>query len=136
MAGRKQKKMPAIIHKLRAWKAENGNLSARAAATVMNARGFVVSHRTLESWDSGARVPSRFAAQALESFLAQHPVITDAPKYARNKLSNEQVAEIRAMRANGDELLAIAQRFGISASAVSRLSRGERRAASESAEKR
>lgn len=118
--------MPAIIHKLRAWQTTN-NLSARASAVVMNARGFVVSHRTLESWDSGARKPSRFAAQALESFLAQHPVITDAPKYERDKLSDEQVAEIRAMRANGDELLTIAQKFNISASAVSRLARGERR---------
>ena len=120
---------PAIIHKLRAWRAKN-SLSSRASAIVMNARGFVVSHRTLESWDSGARVPSRFAAQALESFLAQHPIITDAPKYARDKLSDEQVAEIRAMRNNGDELLTIAQRFGISESAVSRLARGERRKSS------
>jgi hypothetical protein len=95
----------------------------------MNARGFVVSHRTLESWDSGARRPSRFAAQALESFLAQHPVITDPPKYARDKLSDKQVNEIRAMRQNGDELLAIAQKFNISISAVSRLARRERRKA-------
>ena len=118
--------MPAIIHKLRAWKLEN-SLSARASAAVMNARGLVISFRTLEAWNSGLRTPSRFAAQALENFLAQHPVITDAPKYQRYKLTDEQVAEIRQLRENGGDLVSIAARFGISESAVSRLARGKRR---------
>jgi hypothetical protein len=123
----KRKKMPSIIHKLRAWKTDNGNLSARQAATVMQARGFILSHRTMESWESGLRAPGRFTVQALERFLDEYPTVTDAPAYARYKISDKQVTEILAARDNGDTLLSIAQRFNISESSVSRICSGQRR---------
>jgi hypothetical protein len=61
-------------------------------------------------------------------FTEQHPKITDAPVYGRWKSPNKDIAEIRKLRKSGLTLLSIAQRFGISGSAVSRICAGNRRA--------
>jgi hypothetical protein len=81
-----------------------------------------------QSWEQGVQFPGTFATKALETFLEQDPVITDAPVYGRWKSPNKDIAEIHKLRKTGMTLLSIAQRFGISESAVSRICAGHRRA--------
>jgi DNA-binding transcriptional regulator YiaG len=94
----------------------------------MEARGLSIPYHTLEVWDTGVRNPGRFAAQVLSKFLEDHPVITDAPRYTRHKISPEQVTEIHRLRKQSLTLGQIAQKFGISESSVSRICSGSRRA--------
>jgi DNA-binding transcriptional regulator YiaG len=123
-----RKKLPAVIMKLRKWREANGGLSARQTSSVMEARGLMIPYHTLESWESGARKPGRFAAEALSKFLEDHPNVDDAPQYMRHKISPEQVTEILALRKQDLTLGAIAQKFNISESSVSRICSGSRRA--------
>jgi len=71
----------------------------------MKAHGLPVALRTLQSWELSRKTPShrdpeKFAARALESFLADDPTITDAPIFGRrkDKVSKEQVTEILNLR--------------------------------------
>jgi transcriptional regulator with XRE-family HTH domain len=117
----------AVIEKLKAWRTAN-KLSQRQAAAVMGMHDFPVSIPSIQSWEQGVQTPGKLAARALEAFLEQHPKITDAPAYGRWKSPNKDIAEIRKLRKSGMTLLSIAQRFGISESAVSRICAGNRRA--------
>jgi transcriptional regulator with XRE-family HTH domain len=116
-----------VVEKLKAWRAAN-KLSQRQAAAVMGMHDLPVSIPSLQSWEQGVQFPGMFATKALETFLEQHPKITDAPVYGRWKNPNKDVAEIHKLRKTGMTLLSIAQRFGISESAVSRICAGNRRA--------
>jgi hypothetical protein len=122
-----RKRLP-VIARLRKWRKANGGLSARQTSAVMEARGLQIPYHTLEVWDSGVRNPGRFAAKAVEKFLDEHPTVDDAPKYRRYKISPEQVEEILRLRKQDMTLSAIAQRFDISESSVSRICSGSRRA--------
>jgi DNA-binding transcriptional regulator YiaG len=59
-----------IVRKLRAWRKRHG-LSQQAAVEAMQARNYVVSVRTLQAWERGARKPGKLATQALKTFLEQ-----------------------------------------------------------------
>lgn len=122
-------KAPAVIERLKRWRKAN-KLSQRQAIAVMNARDFPISISALQKWEIGIYAPDVFAFRALEAFLDQHPIITDAPRFGRWKepVPAETVADIRKLRESGMPLLAIGQRFGISESAVSRICTGNRRA--------
>jgi transcriptional regulator with XRE-family HTH domain len=116
-----------VVEKFKAWRAAN-KLSQRQAAAVMGMHDFPVSIPSIQSWEQGVQTPGKLAAKALEAFLEQHPKITDAPVYGRWKSPNKDIAEIHKLRKSGMTLLSIAQRFGISESAVSRICAGHRRA--------
>jgi transcriptional regulator with XRE-family HTH domain len=116
-----------IIEKLKEWR-KNNNLSQRQAVEVMGMRDFPVTAASLKSWEQGVTSPGKLASKALESFLVQHPKITDAPVYGRWKSPNKDVGEIRKLRKSGMTLLSIGERFGLSESAVSRICAGNRRA--------
>jgi transcriptional regulator with XRE-family HTH domain len=120
----------AVVEKFKAWRTAN-KLSQRQAAAVMVMHDLPVSIPSIQSWEQGVQLPGMFAAKALETFLEQHPKITDAPVYGRWKSPNKDVAEIHKLRKTGMTLLSIAQRFGISESAVSRICAGHRRAKAE-----
>jgi hypothetical protein len=75
----------------------------------MAARDFPLNQQTLQAWEQGRYKPEPLAAKALETFLSQYPTITDAPLYGkRSKLSPEDLAEIRRLRAEGQTLVSIA----------------------------
>jgi len=83
--------MVDVIAKLKAWRTAN-KLSQRQAVEVMNARGFPVALRTLQSWELSRKTPShrdpqKFAARALEAFLADYPTITASRPVARASLA-------------------------------------------------
>jgi transcriptional regulator with XRE-family HTH domain len=117
----------AIVQRFKEWRQAN-KLSQRQAAAVMGIYDLPVSIPSIQSWEQGVQTPGKLAAKALETFLEQHPKITDAPAYGRWKSPNKDVAEIHKLRKTGMTLLSIAQRFGISESAVSRICAGHRRA--------
>lgn len=116
-----------VVEKFKAWRAAN-KLSQRQAAAVMGMHDFPVSIPSIQSWEQGVQPPGKLAAKALEVFLERHPKITDAPVYGRWKSPNKDIAEIHKLRKSGMTLLSIAQQFGISESAVSRICAGNRRA--------
>jgi DNA-binding transcriptional regulator YiaG len=116
-----------VLKQLVEWM-EINNLSQRQAAEVLSKHDFPVSKFTIQSWQQRRTAPEHWASKALEAFLEQHPKITDAPAYGRWKSPNKDVAEIHKLRKTGMTLLSIAQRFGISESAVSRICAGNRRA--------
>ena len=96
--------MVDVIAKLKVWRTAN-NLSRTQAVEVMKTHGLPVALRTLQSWELSRKTPShrdpeKFAARALESFLADDPTITDAPIFGRrkDKVSKEQVTEILNLR--------------------------------------
>jgi transcriptional regulator with XRE-family HTH domain len=117
----------AVVDKFKVWRKAN-KLSQRQAAAVMGMHDLPVSIASIQSWEQGIQFPGMFATKALETFLEQHSKITDAPVYGRWKTPNKDIAEIRKLRKSGMTLLSIAQRFGISESAVSRICAGHRRA--------
>jgi hypothetical protein len=89
---------------------------------MMQSLGFpVISRRTVEAWENGARAPGQVVLLALDQFLEKHPTVTDVPKFGRWQLSDEKKAEIRALRKQGMTLLSLAQRFKISESGISRI---------------
>jgi len=88
--------MVDVIAKLKVWRTAN-NLSRTQAVEVMKAHRLPVALRTLQSWELSRKTPShrdpeKFVARALESFLADHPTITDAPIFRRwkDKSKNSQ----------------------------------------------
>jgi transcriptional regulator with XRE-family HTH domain len=82
---------------------------------------------TIQQWEQGRYKPSRLAVTALENFLAEFPVTTDAPIYGkRSKFSAKDLAEIRRLRSEGQTMAAIAQRFNVDQSYISRILSGER----------
>jgi len=117
----------AVVEKLKAWRTAN-KLSQRQAAAVMGIQDLPVSIPAIQSWEQGVTSPGKLAARALETFLEQHPKIADAPKFGRWSVPNKDVPEIRKLRKSGMTLFSIAQRFGLSESAVSRICAGNRRA--------
>jgi transcriptional regulator with XRE-family HTH domain len=117
----------AVVEKFKAWRTAN-KLSQRQAAAVMGMHDLSVSIPSIQSWEQGVTSPGKFATKALETFLEQHPRITDAPVYGRWKSPDKDIAEIHKLRKSGMTLLSIAQRFGITESAVSRICAGHRRA--------
>src|SRR5271165_2839709 len=122
----KPKKLLPVIQQLKKWREANG-LSQRQAASVLETQGLLVTVTALQKWEGGFRKPERFTAKVLETFFAAHPVVTDAPKYGRWKVPDDQVKEIKALRSQGVSLLSIGERFGVSESAVSRIANGNRR---------
>jgi transcriptional regulator with XRE-family HTH domain len=120
--------VPAVIQKLREWRALN-SLSRAQALVVMKDLGMPLGRGTMQSWESGARSPGAFAAQALESFLEKHATISNPPPVyeLREKVPDDKIPEIRRLRGSGATLLAIAQRYGISESAVSLICSQRRR---------
>ncbi len=119
--------MPAVIKRLKRWRAAN-KLSQRQAFDVMAARGLPISFTSLTNYEGGFRSPGAAAAYAIARFLDDNPTITDAKVYTRrDPLPYDKVAEILALREQGWELLKIAEKFGISGSAVSRYASGNRR---------
>jgi len=121
-------KLPLVVQKLKNWRAAN-DLSQRQATAVLQANGLPVGLSTVQHWEQGFRKPGPFTVKALETFLAAHPVVTGVPKYGRLQTPDWQVEEIRAFRDQGTTLLTLAERYGISESAVSRICGGSRRAA-------
>jgi hypothetical protein len=87
-------KTSAIVERFKAWRHSNG-LSQRQAALVMQERGVDLPLLTLQKYEIHDRLPGRFAAQAIERFLDEHPVITDAPVLGRwkNQFPDSKVAE-------------------------------------------
>lgn len=115
-----------VIRQLKAWRIRN-NLSQRQACYAMEIRDFPVDIASLQQWEQGRYRPSNLAAKALETFLSEYPTITDAPRYKkRTKLTAETVAEIRRLRAEGQTMIALGQRFGVDQSYISRIVSGER----------
>jgi transcriptional regulator with XRE-family HTH domain len=121
--------LPAVVQKLKAWRKTN-KLSQRQAVEVMASHDFPVLVETLQRWEIGFRKPGRLISKVLEAFLRDHQIIAAPPVYGRWKrpVSEEAVEEIRKLREGGMPLLTIAQRFGISDSAVSRICSKNRRA--------
>jgi hypothetical protein len=121
--------MPAVIQKLREWRALN-SLSRAQALAVMKDLGMPVGRGTMQSWERGARFPGPFTIQALESFLEKNPTVSNPPPVyeAREKVPDAKIPEIRRLRASGATLSSIAQRYGISESSVSLICSRRRRA--------
>jgi hypothetical protein len=69
---------------------------------------------------------SRVRVDAVEELLEKNPVIKDAPKFGKRVLEEAEVREIRTLRDQGWELEKIAERFGITGSAVSHICTGRR----------
>jgi transcriptional regulator with XRE-family HTH domain len=108
------------------WREAN-KLSQRQVVAVMAARDYPVNLKTLQGWEQGWYAPEPLAAKALETFLAQYPTVNDAPVYGKkSKLSAQDLAEIRRLRDEGQSLTAIAARFGVDVSYISRIVSGER----------
>jgi hypothetical protein len=128
LANRMREPGKKVVKMLAAWRKRN-NLSPRQIGAMMQADGFPIQWRTIESWDYG-KVPSLYTANAVEAFIAAHPTVIDPPKFGRWKkpLPAEQVTEIHRLRKQGLTLGQIAQKFDISESSVSRICSGSRRA--------
>jgi len=77
-----ERELPPVVKKLKKWRTKN-KLSQRQAVEVMKVRGYPVRLSALQHWEVGLRSPSELVIKALEAFLAQHPTITDAPKFGR-----------------------------------------------------
>jgi len=62
--------MVDVIAKLKAWRTAN-KLSQRQAVEVMNAHGFPVALRTLQSWELSKKTPSQLRTNLSPLFLAE-----------------------------------------------------------------
>jgi len=123
-----KKKLSPVVRQLKKWRDAN-SLSQHQASDVLTLNGLAVTLPALRQWEQGLRSPQTFTANVLETFLSQHPVVTNAPQYGRwPKVPEDLLPEIKALRENGATLLWIAERYGISESAVSRICGGSRRA--------
>ena len=69
-----------MVLKLRAWRRRN-ELSQRAAAEVMNDRGFKLRLSTLQTWERGYRKPSELISWGLGKWLEENPRIENPPRY-------------------------------------------------------
>lgn len=115
-----------VVQALKTWRNKN-KLSQRQAISVMGARDFPLRIETLRTWEQGRYLPEPITTRALEDFLAQHPVIRDAPAYGkRTKFSSGDVAEIKRLREEGATMVAIGTRFKVDESYISRILAGER----------
>jgi transcriptional regulator with XRE-family HTH domain len=102
-------------------------LSQRQAAFALQSRDVPIDIGTIQQWEQGRCSPRRLAVKALEDFLARFPVIDDVPVYRKGtKFTAEDLAEIRRLRSEGQTMAAIAQRFNVDQSYISRIVSGER----------
>jgi len=120
------KRAQEVIRNLMQWREAN-KLSQRQAVAVMASCDYPVNLQTLQAWEQGRYSPEPLAAKALETFLAQVPTVTDAPVYGkRSRFSEKDLTEISRLRDEGQTLVAIAGRFGVGASYMSRILSGAR----------
>ena len=53
------------------------------APEVMTREGYAITEEGITSWELGRRTPNEMTQRALETFLEQHPVIANPPRYGR-----------------------------------------------------
>ena len=112
-----------MVKGLKKWRREN-KLSQAQAAQVMRERGGVpVPLVVLKSWEGGRRSPGALRAELVAKFLVENSVVNDPPQYAKQLkiVSVRDAAKIRRLRKGGLKLLAIAEQYSLSESAVSRI---------------
>jgi transcriptional regulator with XRE-family HTH domain len=123
--------METLMKHFVAWRTRNG-LSQRGAVEVLGRMDFgEIALGTLQKWEEGKRAPGRFTAKCLSRFLDEHPVIEDGPRRGslrRDPTPVKTVEAIKKAREAGETLKAIAERYGLSESSVSRICKGSRRA--------
>jgi len=72
---KRPKELPALVIRLKAWRAQN-DISQAEAAELLRERGLPVRLRTLQEWESGRAAPNPFASLALSEFLDKHPTVS------------------------------------------------------------
>ena len=117
-----------MVKRLRAWRKKN-QLSQRGLVEVMESRGVPIDITTVQQWEQGRHWPSGLAGRLVLDFLARYEKeeLTDGPDYRkRSKLGQEDLAEIRRLREEGQTMKAIGERFGVSESYISHILSGDR----------
>ena len=74
-ARKRARELPALVIRLKTWRAHN-DISQAEAAELLRRRGLPVPTRTLQEWEAGRAAPNAFAALALTEFLDEHPTVS------------------------------------------------------------